>query len=432
MPLDILIVGSGVAGPAFASLLQRSFTTRKHNITLIERSPSLRLAGQQIDIKAQAIPVLQKMGLLETIKSHCVNETGLEMLDKNDKLIAQFGVTPAGKKGFTLTNEYEIMRGDVVRVLYEDSLAQRNKVEQEAQAKPEGLLTYEFSKTITALNQDTPKRTTVAFSNGETRTYDLVIGADGQQSLVRRLAFGPEASTAAFKSLGIHAAYYSVPRLPTEDGLARGYFTQSRFLLTRTSGRPLTGVYLFSTFEAAKLRESYKLPIEQQKEVWKHNLEGAGWQAPRFAKELDNTPDFYAHEQAQIKMTNLYKGRAVLLGDAGYGPSPFTGLGATLALVGAYVLAGELARCGNDVDKALGAYERVIRPYVDEAQQLPLGGLGVLLPQSKIGVWFLNSMFGLVKKLGVDRLMSRSMNDGVKEKGIQVPDYPELVTEKNE
>ncbi|KAF1963698.1 oxidoreductase [Byssothecium circinans] len=445
MSLNILIIGSGIAGPALALLLQRSNVTNKHTITLIERSPALRLAGQQIDIKAQAIPILRKMGVLATLKSLCVNETGLEMLDKNDKIIAQFGVTPAGKRGLTLTSEYEIMRGDVVKVLVDDSQAQRTRVETQAERKgkdkAEGSLTYEFSKDITAIEHSTspspsssspPSAKTTAkvtFSTGEIKTYDLVIGADGLNSKTRRLAFGT-ASTTAFKSLGIHSAYYSIPRLSTEGSLARGYITQNRFLLTRTSDRPVTGVYLFSTSDFDGIRESYKLPIKQQKAVWAKNLEGAGWQAPRFAEELGNTQDFYAHEQAQIKMEELYKRRVVLLGDSGYCPSPFTGLGATLALVGAYVLAGELARNGNDVDKALVSYQRVVRPYIDEAQQLPLGGLGALFPSSRWGVWVLKGVFKAVSWSGIERLMTRMSGADKKGEGMALPVYDELVLEE--
>lgn len=324
MSLNILIVGAGVAGPALASLLQRSTVTSKHHVTVVERSPSLRLSGQQIDVKAQGIPILQRMNLLTTIRAHCVAETGLEIVDKDDKMLAQFGVNPADKSGFALTSEYEIMRGNMVKVLYEDSIALRSKVEQEQKQPAEGSLTFEFGKSITALAQTT-STPEVTFSDGQKKRYDLIVAADGQSSRTRSLAFGQQTSDASFKSLGIHSAYFDVPRLSSESGLARGYFTQSRFLVTRTSGRPVTGLYIFTKKDGEDLRKSYNQPIEKQKEAWMRILKGSEWQEERFVEGLKNCQDFYAHEQGQVKMDRLFNGRVVLLGDSGYCPSPFTG-----------------------------------------------------------------------------------------------------------
>lgn len=131
MPLNVLVVGAGICGPAFAMLLQRS--NPKYNITIVERSPSLRSAGQQIDLKTQAPHILRKMGLLDEIKSHCVNETGLEMVDAMGRQTALFGVTASGKsRSPDLTSEHEIMRGDMVHVLYDASIKQNAELRGES------------------------------------------------------------------------------------------------------------------------------------------------------------------------------------------------------------------------------------------------------------------------------------------------------------
>ena len=195
--LNILIVGAGVCGPALALMLQRS--NPNHVITVIERFPTLRTGGQQIDIKAQGIPILEKLGLLDTIHSYCVKEGGMEFVDRNGKSLMQFGITKAGDTAgaLTLTHEFEFMRGNFVKMMHDISIQEREILTTRGHVK--GGLTYEFGKTITALSHSesssSPKTATVTFSTGETRTFDLVIAADGQASRTRSLAFGSEISS---------------------------------------------------------------------------------------------------------------------------------------------------------------------------------------------------------------------------------------------
>lgn len=417
MPLNVLIVGAGVAGPAFAMLLQKSDPS--HRITVVERSPSLRTAGQQIDLKIQGPEILKRMGLFEAIKSHCVNETGVEILDSNGKQVTTFGVNPSGEKRITLTAEYEIMRGDAVKVLYEASLKQNEKLKELGKG---GDLSYEFGKSITELMQS-DGGVDVTFSDGHKKRYDLVVAADGQSSRTRRLAFGQEVSDAAFKSLGVHGAYYSIPRSEDEGELARAYSAPGRKLIMTRSSSPVTQVLLFTMSNGEKLRKSYKEPIENQKQAFEEIFRGSGWQTDRLLEGLKTCADFYAHEIGQIKMKQWSKGRVVLLGDAGYCPSPFTGMGTTGCLIGAYILAGELARHGNDVASALKTYEEIARPPIEEeCQKLPFETMGALYPKSNLGVWLLRKAMWAVSK--IEPLTYRPRGDN--NKGWKVPEYPEL------
>ncbi|KAI1463294.1 FAD/NAD(P)-binding domain-containing protein [Daldinia caldariorum] len=417
MSLNILIVGAGVAGPALALLLQKS--DPNYNITIVERFPSLRVAGQQIDIKNQGVDVLKKMGLLDAIKEACVNETGLEVVDSAGRRKALMGINPAGQRRITLTSEFEIMRGDMVKVLYDASVKQDQQLKQ---LGGKGGLTYEFSKELTELTQ-TDKGVEVTFSDGKKQSYDLVVAADGQASRTRRMAFGQEANDEAFKSIGVHAAYYDIPRAEDEETLARVYMAPGkRMLLTRTSGRPATQVLLFTMAGAEDLRMSYKESVEKQKEAFDKAFRGAGWQTERLLDGMKTTGNFWAHELAQIKMKQLYAGRVALLGDAGYCPTPFTGMGATGCLIGAYVLAGELARHKNDVPSALRGYDRVVRPGVDEIQKLPTELMGVFFPSSKLGVWILQNVMWAVSK--IEPLTYRPKPDGAYV--WHLPEYPEL------
>jgi 2-polyprenyl-6-methoxyphenol hydroxylase-like FAD-dependent oxidoreductase len=418
MPLKVLIVGAGVAGPALASLLQGSDPSR--NITVVERFPSLRTAGQQIDLKNQAVPILKRMGVFETMKAHCVNETGLEIMNTHDQVIAQFGISPSGQRRRTLTSEYELIRGDVVKVLYEASLKQHEKLKEELGNK--GPLTYEFGNTVEELSQDN-SGVDVTFSNGKKERYDLVVAADGQSSRTRRLAFGSKENDAAFRSLGVHAAYYSMPRVEGEGSLAKAYMALgSRMIVTRNSDRPMTQVLLFTMKDVEKLQSACKGSLEKQKEAFAENFRDAGWQTSRLLNGMATSKDFYAHEMGQIKMQQLYKERVVLLGDAGYCPTPFTGMGVTGCLIGAYVLAGELTRHGNDVGGALKAYDEVMRKPIDECQQMSLRSMGFVFPSSQLGLWTLRSVLWVASKLEPYAYRGQTQDDPY----WSLPDYPEL------
>jgi 2-polyprenyl-6-methoxyphenol hydroxylase-like FAD-dependent oxidoreductase len=416
MPLNVLIVGAGVCGPAFAMLLQRS--NPKHNITIVERFPSLRAAGQQIDLKLQAPHILRRMGLFDEIKACCVNETGLEMVDSKGKRVALFEASAAGQQRPGLTSEHEIMRGDMVRVLYDASIKQNKELRNKSETGKG--VTYQFNQTITALEQST-NGVEVTFLNGRKEHYDLVVAADGQGSRTRQLAFGREVSDASFKSLGIHAAYFSIPRAEGEATLAKGHFAPGRrMIITRTSDRPVTGVLLFTMIKSSKLKECYKEGPENQKEVFAETFKDSEWQTERLLSGLKTSEDFYANELGQIKMPQLSAGRVVLLGDAGYCPSPFTGLGTNLSLVGAYLLAGALARQGNDVVGALTAYEEKMRPFIDECQKMP--SIGVFFPSSRLGIWSMQKIVWVVSKLMGFLPQSQPADTH----GERLPEYPEL------
>ncbi|KAI8936514.1 hypothetical protein NX059_006918 [Plenodomus lindquistii] len=432
--LNILIVGAGVCGPAFALMLMRS--NPYHTITIIERSPSLRTGGQQIDLKAQGIPIMKKLNLLDTIRSYCVKETGMEIVDKKGRSLLQFGVIPAGEKqkGLTLTNEYEFMRGDMVNMFVEETQKQREKAE--ANGITTGGITYIFNTTIASLSPH-PKGTTVILSTSQTpHHYDLVVGADGQGSLTRTLAFGQPTSASAFKTLNIHAAFYNIPRHPNETSLARVYMgTNRRFYMTRTGDRSETQIYHFllnaTPAESAHLRTTYRAPLSEQKLAWMDLYKDVEWESsPRFLAALPDVADFYACEIAQVKMPGgvWHKGRVVLLGDAGYCPSAFTGKGTTLSLIGAYVLAGELARYGGDVEAALDAYQSVMRAPVEECQKLFPAWQGGVWPTSVWGVWVMNWVFWVVGVLRVDRLVEwvAGLLLGEK-KAWELPEYEGLV-----
>lgn len=374
---------------------------------------------------------MEKLHLLPAMRAHRVEETGSEVVGPKGESLLRFGILEnnAGAEGsLGLTREIEIMRGDMVRVLYETSLSDREKLR--AQGVTEGSLTYTFGTTVTSL-VNKPSGVDVTFSTGSTSTYDLVVGADGQNSSTRTLTFGAPASLASEHDLAAQVAYFTVPAAPTDSSLARFYFApQSRAVMVRNGGKSTTQIYLFTTGNMDALRASYGKPAAHQKAVWAETFAGAGWEVDRFVRGMHDAKDFYAHALIQVKLPSLHKGRVALIGDAGYCPSVLTGKGTTSSFIGAYVLAGELARHAGDVDGALAGYEEAMREPVRRAQEL---GGKMTLPKSGVVVWAMRQGMWVLGLLGVEKLVRRVMGEGGRKDGLEgweLPEYEELRLEE--
>ncbi|ORY58409.1 monooxygenase [Pseudomassariella vexata] len=406
--MKVLINGGGIGGPALATLLLRS--NPHHDILIVERSPSLRDGGQQIDLRAQGISIMRKLGLLEPIKAVCVAESGMAFMDSAGRQKAVFGVNNSGKGQQGFTSEYEIMRGDFVHVLYE--------------ARGKGVR-YEFGKYAQGIEQE-GDGVTVTFSDGKTEKFDMVVGADGQGSRTRRMLFGAKAGEAAFHPLGPYYAFYSIPREKTDDATARIYHIPgSRIAFLRSGNRRVTQAILAFMGDDLELEESMKKGVDAQKETWLRIFNDVeSFDKERMLRGLKETDDFYVTKIGQVKMDSWSKGRVVLLGDAGYCPSAVTGMGTTAALTGSYVLAGELARHGSDVEAALKGYDRVMRPFVQEWQKLMPGFPRLAHMQTAWGIRVLHIVMALIAWLGIDRLLNQLLPEN--KGGLVVPEYPEL------
>ncbi|KAK8054585.1 FAD/NAD(P)-binding domain-containing protein [Apiospora phragmitis] len=425
MPLDILIVGAGVCGPALATLLLRA-DPAAFRLTVVERCAALRTGGQQID----GIPVVRKMGLLDAVRNVVVHEKGMAFVDKHGNQKFQFGVNDTGKGQQGFTSEYEIMRGDLVRVLYDASL----EASEDAKKQGGSGVTYEFGVSVDNISQkeDGDGGVDVTFSDGRQRHFDLVVGADGQGSRTRRQAWGDEQGRAAFRTLHSYAAYFTIPRDDKEDSDVAiiHHLSGRRMIAFRANGRPETQCYLICNepAQAPLLRDATGYThksVDEQKQIWRElYADTDAWCRERVFDGLEKTEDFYAHEAGQVKLDSWSRGRVALLGDAGYCPSPVSGCGTTASLVGAYVLAGELARHRDDVAAALDGYDRVLRPFVDEVQSLPPGAPTVVTPQTDWGIWFLHSLGRFITTFRIDKLALSLMP--ADKGGIPLPEYPEL------
>lgn len=424
MPLTVLINGAGIAGTALANFLLRS--RQNYDITIVERAPKFRTGGTQLDLKSYGAPLMRRLGLIDAVGARSIHETALTIVDTKGRQWASFSINQANKGLNSITSEYEIMREDLVEVLYEGSKALAAKASEENR----GTLRYLFGKHAVELTQ-LDSKVSVVFSDGSSGEYDLVVAADGQSSLTRRVLWEAEKnSDPALRDTGLSVAYYRI-RKSKEEAQSTVFKNclqpGPKALSLRSAHKDFTQVMLFST-TTDELREVAKRPMKEQKALWKKMYEGFGWEGERVLTEMRNADDFYTTAIAQVKVDSWSKGRVVLLGDAGYCPSVLTGLGTTTSLVGAYVLAGELVRHGDDVGTALKSYEKVLRPYVDRFQVLPPLTTGFF--RSRLGLLFFYLILAIVSKLRLDSLLGGFMAD--EKETWALPEYPELELESEE
>ena len=342
--IRVLVAGASIAGPALAHWLHR----RGAEVTVVERAPGLRPGGQAVDARGVAKEVIRRMGLDAAVRAACTDTAGAYTVDADGNVLETFRADDHGGDGYI--SEIEILRGDLSQVLYDDT---RDGVE------------YVFGDRIAGLTQDAAG-VDVSFAGGDRRRFDLVIGADGLHSSLRAMVFGPREQFV--RHLGMVLAFYTVPN---EFGLDRWLIDYQE--PGRSAGlRPLqdaTRAMAMLSFTAADFDVDYR-DVEAQKRLLRERMAGFGWLTPRILAHLDDTPDFYLDQVAQVVMDRWSSGRVGLLGDAAFSSSPMSGGGTGLALVGAYLLAGELAAAGWDPAAGFAAYEERMRPFVEANQEI--------------------------------------------------------------
>ena len=342
--IRVLIQGASIAGPALAYWLRRQGA----EVTVVEQTSGLRPGGQAVDARGVAKEVIRRMGLESAVRAACTDTAGAYRVDADGNVLETHRAEDHGGDGYIA--EIEILRGDLAEILYD---ATRDTVE------------YVFGDRIADLTQDADG-VDVTFASGDRRRFDLVIGADGLHSALRSMVFGPRERYV--RHLGLVLAYFSVPN---EFGLDRwliDYQEPGRSAGLRPIQDATRAIAMFS-FSAAESTVPHR-DVEAQKSLLRERMAGFGWLTPRILAHLDDTPDFYLDQVAQVVMDRWSSGRVGLLGDAAYSASPMSGGGTGLALVGAYMLAGELAAAGWDPEAGFAGYEERMRSYVDANQEI--------------------------------------------------------------
>ncbi|MBU2670476.1 FAD-dependent monooxygenase [Actinoplanes bogorensis] len=384
MSVKVLVSGASIAGPALAHWLH------KHGaeVTVVERAPELRPGGQAVDARGVAKEVIRRMGLDAPVRAARTDTAGAHNVDVDGNVLETFSAEDDGGDGYI--SEIEILRGDLSQVLYDDT---REVVE------------YVFGDRIAELVQ-AEDGVDVTFASGDRRRFDLVIGADGLHSALRAMVFGPHDKFV--RHLGRVMAFYTVPN---EFGLDRWLIDYQEPGTGRSAGlRPIqdaTRAMAMFSFKADDLDVDYR-DVAAQKKLLGERMAGLGWLSPQILTHLDDTPDFYLDQVAQVLMDRWSSGRVALLGDAAFSSSPLSGQGTSLALVGAYLLAGELAAAGWDAETGFSAYERKMRSFVEANQE--------------IGRMHADSLDGAAPEMDEEALtdlVQRAIN------GVELPDYEE-------
>ncbi|MFI6324718.1 FAD-dependent monooxygenase [Nonomuraea sp. NPDC050556] len=347
--MRILISGASIAGLTLAHWLVR----HGFRPTVVERAPGLRPGGNGVDVSGPAIDVVERMGIMPQVRAAATDVRGMKFVGADDRAVARIGIGDPGA--------VEIMRGDLVSLLHEATDVE-----------------YLFGDSISDLEQDADG-VTVSFEHARARRFDLVIGADGMHSTVRRLAFGPEERFIRHRD-----HYFAFAN-------ADGALGENRWVTMYNEPGKMAGVYRSGNHDQAKAYFIFRSkPLAyDHRDVAQHKrlVEQAFGDDPRWhVKELLAgalaDPDFYFDALSQVRMDSWSTGRVALVGDAAWCASPASGAGAELALVGAYRLAEEAA--GGDHQVAFARYHDSHRELVDRKQRIGVN-VRLMVPRTAIG-----------------------------------------------
>ncbi|WP_067859561.1 FAD-dependent monooxygenase [Nocardia shimofusensis] len=397
--LHVLVCGGGIAGNAVALPLVRAGI----RATVVERASGPRPGGQAVDLRGPSREVAERMGLMPGIRARQLDERGMTYVDRTGHAYVRMPAEMFDGKGPVA--DIEITRGDLNQVLL-DALAEAG-----------GALDYRYGEWVEALTQD-EDGVEVAFASGGVERFDLVVGADGVHSAMRRLVFGPEERFSTY--LGGYTSYFTVP---TPAGVEPGWMAMRMVPRAAVGIRPDADPATSKAIVMLRVDADPALrrDVGAQQRLIRRMLAEAGWLTPHILDAMADAPDFYFDELARIDMPHLSAGRVALLGDAGYCGSPMTGMGTAMAMVGAYLLAGELAADPADPVGALARYEAGVTPFLEKAKELPGGGLSMMLPTTRIGSMLTRAVTRLMVSRPLRPVMIRMMSGT---DVYELPSYP--------
>jgi 2-polyprenyl-6-methoxyphenol hydroxylase-like FAD-dependent oxidoreductase len=371
----VLISGASVAGPVLAYWLHR-FGFRP---TVAERTEALRFGsgGHAIDLFGPALQIVEWMGVLPEVQDAGTHTEIISFIRERHRPV---DVAAELMSEGVSQRHVEIMRGELAKIIYEVG---RDDIE------------YVFGNSISSLEQ-TEQDVEVRFRHGSPQTFDLVIGADGLHSITRQLAFGEEYQFLHF--LGGYFAVFTVPNYLDLHQRMLGYGDVDR----------TAAIYPVQGTDEARVLLLWRTPtqhdydrhdVKAQRRLVSALFGGMGWEVPRMLAELENADDLYLDSISTIVMDSWTRGRITLVGDAGYSPGPAVGGGTSLAVVGAYVLASELAAASGDHARGLAAYERILRPAVQQSQRIGPDVMKTLIPGSRLQLWAMAQAIRLLPRL---------------------------------
>lgn len=325
----VLISGAGIAGFTLAFWLkQRGFSP-----TIIEKHPYARGGGYKVDVRGTALEVAKRMGIYQDLLEANVNLVRSKFVTSDHKVFEFDGDI----LGHSSEGEIEINRWDLAQIL----------------SKRIGEIEIIYGDSITIIDEKM-----VHFEQMEPREFDIVVGADGQYSNVRRLAFGEDSKF--LKRYGIHFCVFPIPNIFELERCEIVYFDKGKLATAYAVGNHSYACLAFKSKEET-------LPLNNLQAVFEKQFQGLGWKVPRLVSLMKESDECYFNSLAQVKMPFWSQERVVLVGDAAYSVQA---MGTSLAMVGAYVLAREIDESNGDYTLAFDKYENNMRKFVEAAQDL--------------------------------------------------------------
>jgi 2-polyprenyl-6-methoxyphenol hydroxylase-like FAD-dependent oxidoreductase len=389
----VLISGAGIAGPTLAFWLQAAGLQP----TLVERAPALRSGGYVIDFWGLGYDIAERMGLIAEINRTGYHAREMRIVDDRGRCVAGFGTKVFTE--LTAGRYVTLARSDLSRLLFE---------------RLDGKAEVMFGDEIVSLEEH-PTGVRVRLKYAGERQYDLVVGADGLHSVVRKLAFGPQQEFE--KDLGYAVAAFEARGYRPRDEDIYLMYGQPGRMIGRFTLRDDRTLFLFVF--VADGGEPLPATLDEQKHMLRRKYAAGEWECPAILTELDRATEVYFDRVSQIRMTNWSKGRIALLGDAAFCVSLLAGQGSALAMISAYVLAGELAAAGGQYGQAFANYETRLRPFIDTKQRGAERFAGAFAPKTRWGLGFRNQVVRAFAIPGLARLaIGREIIDT-----LQLPDH---------
>ncbi len=397
--MRVLISGAGIAGPTLAYWLNRY----GHEVTIVEKAADLRTGGYIIDFWGAGFDIADRMGLVPEIISKGYRVQEVRVVNGNGQRVAGFPVATVDR---ALQGRFtSLPRGELATCIY---------------GKIEGKVEAIFGDSTARIEQS-EKTVHVTFESGASRDFDVVVGADGLHSRVRELVFGPEATFE--KYLGYKVAAFDVAGYQPRDELVYVMYTEVGQQAARFSMRDGRTMFLL-IFADESIDRGERGDIQIQKAILRKQFGNSGWECPQILDLLDRADNFYFDRVSQIRMDphehgSWARGLVGLVGDAASCVSLLAGQGSALAMVAAYILAGELHLAHGEPVRAFARYHELFYPFVLNKQRAALHFAGAFAPKSKFAMFIRNQIMNLMRIPWVTNLaMGRDFVDK-----IELPEY---------